>query len=139
MILLFKLILFFHLQSNAIMTHELIFDHKTYKMVPFNISKQIFSSQVLAFGLNAVWTRIESLDEFDLKKKCDKQAELLTLKLKLKDTTACLNKDNSISFVSQAYQKIPYYNIHHFKFPQSTTKEKIINFFSAVTYQQKVN
>ncbi|MBC7743413.1 MAG: hypothetical protein H7061_14545 [Bdellovibrionaceae bacterium] len=118
------------------MTHELNFDNNTYKMQPYDLSKNIFSSKVSAFDLNVLWTRFESLDKFDLKKEC-KQGEIFKLLLQTKATEACLKKDGQVTFVTQLFSSVEYFNIHHFQFPQGTNKEKVLNFFSKVKYEQK--
>ncbi|MBC7458249.1 MAG: hypothetical protein H7235_08230 [Bdellovibrionaceae bacterium] len=123
----------------AINTNELSFDKKAYVMKPLEISKKIESSEVTRDGLKAVWMRMESVDLFDAKKECATSGEVIQLKLKQKNVPACLSKENLIGFTTQAFQKIPYYNIQHFQFKSGVSKEKIVQFFSEVTYQQKVN
>ena len=65
-----NLLIHFHFLANAVESRELRFDDKLYKMKEIQISREIFSSEVTAGKLKVLWTKMESLEPYDIKKVC---------------------------------------------------------------------
>lgn len=138
MILMLNFLIHFHFLANAVESRELRFDDKIYKMKQIQISREIFSSEITVGKLKVLWTKMESLEPYDIMKVCRSPRSALNLKLKTRVVNSCLEKDGVVSFATQSYQKIKFYHIHHFRFPAGTSAKEITSFFADVTYETQV-
>lgn len=133
-VVLFVAAFFLYTYIYAVETFELRFD-KSYKIEPKNFSKKFQSSKISKSGVTATWIKIESLDSLKLKDLCVGSGKIIRL-MSNPELLGCF-KNSQITFQTQAYKEISYYNIHTFDFKNKIAQDQIISFFKEMKYVQE--